>query len=229
VVIAVTNLETTAGGAEVEDDESFRDRIHMAPEKFTTAGSEQSYIYWARSARPGIADVSPDSPSPGVVHLYILLDGGVIPDADGPEIKDVVSAVSGEKVRPLTDLTKVFPAIGVDVDFTFTYYLTKQQAAYADIISENVKKATANYETWQTRKIGRDVNPDELVRACRAAGVKRIEPYLITRETTPGDGDGEEQSSEVQIPLQFMQLTKKQVARIPAREKRIIFGGVEEE
>lgn len=229
VEMTVANLETTAGGAEVEEDESFRDRIHMAPEKFTTAGSELSYVYHARSARPGIADVAVDSPNPGDVHLYILLDGGVIPEEDGPELADVRAAVSHEKVRPLTDHVLVKPGVPVELDYDFTYYITKQQAAYEDIIAANVKKAAAGYERWQTGKLGLDINPDELVRACRAAGAKRIEPRLIIKEIVPGESGEEAQVVETAVPLAFTRLSRMQVAKIPERVGRVRSGGVEEE
>lgn len=38
-----------------------------------------------------------------------------------------------------------------------------------------MKKAVAEYTTWQTSEIGRDINPDELVQRIKAAGAKRVE------------------------------------------------------
>lgn len=221
IVVTAANLTTTSGGADVEKDDPYRERIHMASEKFTCAGSEMSYVYFARSARPGIADVAVDSPSPGVVHVYVLLEDGVIPDPDGPEIAAVVEALSAKKVRPLTDDVHVLPSSKVDHDYVLTYYLNTSQAGFVDVIDGGVRSAVKKYELWQTGKNGRDINPDELIRLCRVAGAKRIVPEKVTRNAL-----GEIVASE---PLRFKVLAKGQVAYIPDVANRVFFGGLEDE
>lgn len=57
----ITNLNGIEGGADEEDDESYRTRILLAPEKFTCAGSRQSYIYHALSANTNIIDATAES------------------------------------------------------------------------------------------------------------------------------------------------------------------------
>lgn len=221
VVVTVSNLTTTTGGADIEEDEPYRERIHMAPEKFTCAGSEMSYVYFARSAHPGIADVAVDSPTPGRVHVYVLLENGVIPNPDGPEIAAVVDALSAKKVRPLTDDVHVLPCTKVDHDYVFTYYLSTTQAGFVEVLDEGIKAANRKYESWQRNKNGRDINPDELVRLTRAAGAKRIVAEKVTRNAT-----GEIITRE---PLQFKVLAKGQVAYIPDVASRVFFGGLEDE
>lgn len=59
---AVTNVDATAGGDDgepytTEGDDRLRERIKLAPNKLSTAGPEQAYVYWAMSADAGIADV----------------------------------------------------------------------------------------------------------------------------------------------------------------------------
>ena len=41
------------------------------------------------------------------------------------------------------------------------------------MIQEAVGEAIENYKVWQTDKIGRDINPDEITARLMAAGVKR--------------------------------------------------------
>lgn len=214
--IKVSNLTETAGGTDDEADDEFRNRIRLAPESFTTAGSELSYVFWALSARSDISDVSVHSPTPGVVHVMALLSGGRIPEEDGPEIEAVREAVSGKRVRPLTDQTLVMPPEPVEIDYRLEYRITEPQAAYAADIDAAVGKAVADYEAWQCGAIGRDVNPDELVRACRAAGAKRIVATRIA-------GDGTE------TPFAFESLTRRQVVRIAERDDRVTFGGTEDD
>ena len=60
---SVENLTETSGGDDgetytEEGDDRFRERIRIAPAKLSVAGPEQAYIYWAKTADAGIADVS---------------------------------------------------------------------------------------------------------------------------------------------------------------------------
>lgn len=222
VVVTVANVETTAGGADVEGDDALRHRIHLAPEKFTVAGSELAYVYWALSAHPGIADVTATSPLPGDVKLYVVLTGGIIPDPTGPEITAVLEATSGKKVRPLTDRVAVLPAEAYPLDYQFDYYVTSLQAGYAAAIDVKVREAAAAYEAWQHGRIGRDIVPDELIRLCRAAGAKRIVPVRVLERDETGVAVATE-------PLAFTPLTGSQIARIPAGVDRVRFAGLEDE
>lgn len=221
--ITTVNTRTSSGGADVEDLETYRARIHLAPERFACAGPRLAYKYFALSARPGLADVEPYSPhdEPGNVYVYILLASGQIPDADGPEIADVFAALSAEKVRPLTDHVFVLPPEALDYDYRVTYYLYGAQAGYESSLDTAVRAAVASYEAYQTGKIGRDINPDELRSVCRGAGVKRIVPERVYR-----DSDGTIIRTE---PMDFLRLLDNQVARIPATADRVVFGGFEDE
>jgi len=58
---SVTNLNGISGGAGVETDEAYIKRILLAPERFSCAGSRQSYIYHALSANAKIIDASAES------------------------------------------------------------------------------------------------------------------------------------------------------------------------
>jgi len=57
-----------------EADEDYRRRIQLSFEGYTTAGSEQSYIFHGLSADPEVLDVSAISPGPGAVTVYVLVD-----------------------------------------------------------------------------------------------------------------------------------------------------------
>lgn len=206
-VTSVENIETSAGGADVESDDSLRNRIRLKPESFTTAGSELSYVYWALTAHQDVADVAVVSPVPGVVSVFILLTGGRVPAANGPEIEAVTKAVSAARRRPLTDQCTVYPVDVEPIDYTLAWFITEAQSSRASVIEANIEAAVAAYETWQTTKIGRDINPDKLIRFCVGAGAKRVE---ITG-------------------LAFTPLDATKVAQIADNPNRITFGGVESE
>lgn len=57
-ITAVENTTLTSGGTDVEDDDSYRDRIHRSPSKYSTAGPSGAYDFWARTAHPDIVDVA---------------------------------------------------------------------------------------------------------------------------------------------------------------------------
>jgi len=206
-VASVENLEETSGGADIENDESLRNRIRLKPESFTAAGSEQAYIYWALTAHPDVTDVSVVSPMPGIVNVFVLLSGGRIPEAGGTEIKAVTDMLSDYKVRPLTDFVTVFPVDKLPIDYTVKWFITPAQSNRVTEIQESITAAVAKYEAWQTIRIGRDVIPDRLIQLCQGAGAKRVAL------------DG----------LDFAQLDKSLVAKFVDNPDRISFGGVEDE
>jgi len=57
-ISAVTNTNITAGGSDEESDDELRSRVQLATSKFSTAGSRNAYIYWAKTASALISDVA---------------------------------------------------------------------------------------------------------------------------------------------------------------------------
>ena len=72
-------------------------------------------------------------------------------------------------------------------------FLDKKDANNAETIKAAVNQADTNYEKWQDSKLGRDINPDELIRLIKEAGAKRLvittptytelEPYEVAKCT----------------------------------------------
>ncbi len=171
-VASVANVDSTSGGAEVEDDEHFRERIHLAPAQFSTAGPEDAYRYWVMSAHQTISDVAVASPSPVLVDLYPLLKGGEVP---GPALLDLVRRTVDSKARvPLTDVVSVQAPEVVEYDVRLSWWLERGRESAQELVAEAVDGAVATYVAWQRAGLGRDVTPSELVRLVKSAGVKRV-------------------------------------------------------
>jgi phage-related baseplate assembly protein len=171
-VASVSNITASEGGAEKEDDDSYREAIHEAPEKFSCAGPDGAYEYFAKRASALITDVAVTSPEPGKVQIVPLLEGGEIP---GEEILDAVLEVCNDRtVRPLTDQVMAVAPTEVEYDVTATYYISRADEARAAAIQQQVTEAVGAYVLWQKSKLGRDVNPSELVRRIMDAGAKRV-------------------------------------------------------
>jgi phage-related baseplate assembly protein len=172
-VASVMNTTTSEGGADVETDNAYRERIRQAPEQFSTAGPDGAYLYHAKSASALITDVSVYTPSPGVVEIRPLLTGGVIP---GQEILDAVfAACSNKTVRPLTDNVQVLAPEAVAYDVDVTYWINTDNATVALSIQAAVAAVVNDWVLWQKTKLGRDINPSELIARMIAAGAKRVQ------------------------------------------------------
>lgn len=206
-VTEVKNITATSGGADKENDNAYRERIALAPEKFSVAGPKKAYEFYALSAHQNIIDVAVERTLPGIVQISVLLVGGKIPASSSPEITSVRTILNDDEIRPLTDTVDVKPAVAVQQDYSITWYLSDVNLSLQSTVAQNIERAIAEYERWQTIKLGRDINPDELIHRCKAAGAKRIEIS----------------------GLSYKVLATNQVCSFSKNNNRINFGGTESE
>ena len=171
-LMAAWNETESAGGSDIEDDESLRDRIHEAPESFSNAGSTGAYRWHTFNASPLISDVSIVSPTPGVVQVYPLLTGGELP---GEEIiRAVEEALNDRAVRPLTDKVEVLTPTVIEYDVDLDFWIAASDATSAATIEQKAERAASDYVMWQKAVLGRDIEPTELIYRLRQAGIKRL-------------------------------------------------------
>lgn len=167
------NITTSAGGAEVETDESLYQRMRASEDTYSTAGPMGGYEYFAKSVNPSIADVRAITPSAGCVTVYPLMKGGMLP---GEEILSAVEKkLSADDVRPLTDKVTVLAPATVVYDIDITYYIPYESAKSAATIEAAVVDAVDKYKAWQSEKLGRDINPSKLIDILMDTGIKRVE------------------------------------------------------
>lgn len=177
-VAQVTNIGMTLGGSDTESDERYRERIQLAPESYTCAGSEGSYRYHALRVHPDIAEVAVWSPKPGHVDVRPVLQGGELPDE--AMIALVRTVLSADTVRPLTDTVTVAAPEPVEYAISGGWFLRRTDAALSGSIQNAVNAAVEQFRLWQRSAPGRDINPTRLVALVERAGAKRVEL------TTPG-------------------------------------------
>jgi phage-related baseplate assembly protein len=190
-VASVQNISTTVGGSDTEDDESYRQRIADAPGQFSVAGPDDAYIYWAKTAHASITDVAVESPEGGDVYIYVLTKGGT------PAATEILNAVnetcSDKNKRPLTDRVYVKAPSTVSYNVQGAYYIDTADASRSTDIQNAVKAAVADYVAWQKEKLGRDINPSELIHKVIAAGAKRVEltaPVFATVKSSEVAAEG---------------------------------------
>ena len=209
-IVSCENLAETDGGADEATDEEFRELLRLSMDAYSTAGASGAYIYHAKQVSTEIADVAANSTTPGVVKLYVLMEDGT---PAGEEMKGrVLTACSADTVRPLTDLVEVEDPETVEYDITLTYYLrTGEGAASAAEVEKAVNEAVERYKAWQSAKLGRDINPDELREYLYHTGIKRV---VLTAPEFQALRDGKDK-------------TAPQVAK--ARTVTVTSGGYEDE
>jgi len=168
----VTNLNGSSGGTDVETDENYRERIYTSPSRFSVAGPSGAYEYWAKTAVNGISDVYVYSPAACEVDVVVLMDNGELPTQS---VLDAVNAVLNDRsIRPLTDKVTVMAPTPTQYEIDLTYWINAINAADAVTIQSQVDAAVMAYVAWQRAKIGRNINPSELVRRIMNAGARRV-------------------------------------------------------
>jgi phage-related baseplate assembly protein len=170
-VASVTNTTGGQGGRDREEDEAYRYRIYMAPASFSVAGPVDAYKFWAYTAHADITDVLAYSPSPGVAEVRPLLTGGVIPNA--AILQAVQDVLSPKDRRPMCDDVQVKAPEPVAYSIAASYYIRREDQAFAEEIAARANQALQGYIAWQRGKLGRDIDPGELNARLRGAGVKR--------------------------------------------------------
>lgn len=166
------NINESSGGSDEESDDSYAERLRLRPNSFSVAGPEKAYIFHTFSVSPAIIDVAIDSPTPGVVNVYTLLTGGELPKA--AFLNEVENYLASEEVRPLTDEVHALAPTASSYSVNVDYYVLNSDAVKLDSIKTAVQAAVNDYVAWQQSKIGRDINPDELIKRVRDAGAGRV-------------------------------------------------------
>ena len=168
----VTNLTTTTGGTDRETDNALRQRAYEAPNSYSCAGSDGAYAFWAKTVSPEIGDVAVITPTPGEINIIPI---GVNGELLSEELRNkILDRCSAKDVKPLTDLVSVIQPTKQNYTLDVQFWIDKKDIALATVIQKQVEKAIAEYKLWQQSKLGRDINPSELIYRVMQAGAKRV-------------------------------------------------------
>ena len=170
---SVENINISSGGADLENDDSLRERIKLKPTSFSTAGPIAAYRYYTLTAHQDIIDAYIYTPkeSPGTVKIVPLLKEGKIPESE--ILKIVTEVLSADDIRPFTDKVEVIAPTASNYTINFKWWINKEDDV--TIVTSSVNKAVEEYKKWQKEKLGRDINPNKLVQLLIQAGAKRVE------------------------------------------------------
>lgn len=159
-VSAANNIEVSQGGSEIEDDDRYRQRIYIAPSKFSVAGPYDAYEYFALTANGAIRSVKVWTPMPNDISICALMAEG---ETATEAIKQEIYAIlSDEKVRPLGDRITVEDAEQVNESGSFTLELFNDYTTQAKTIEALFTAAlTSTLNRWR-EQLGRDIVPEAL-------------------------------------------------------------------
>ena len=153
-VKSVTNITKSEGGSGEEPEESFRERIFLAPSSYSVAGPADAYEYWVKQYNSAaIEDVKIYEPVEAVVDIRILLQGGVLPSETF--CSGCLQYLKENPIIPLTDNNYVLPPDVVNYDLKATYYISRSDINNVKSIQDSIESAKDTYLNWQRTKIGR--------------------------------------------------------------------------
>ena len=173
-VASVSNTTPSTGGLDAEDDDSLTRRIYLAPSVYSCAGPRDAYEYYAREWRGDVADVRIVSPLPDEVNIYFVIEdenGLRVPNST--ELTAMAAYLDDETIRPLCDKVTALAPDEVEYAITVKYWIAESDQRSVSEIQSRIAAAVADFQTWQ-RKLGRDINPTELIARLREAGAKRV-------------------------------------------------------
>lgn len=155
---------------EYESDPDLRIRAQLAPARYSTAGPETAYRFWALSAHPDVADASIESPEPVQIVVTVLSrNGNGVP---GSEVLSAVEAVLTDKdVRPLTDQVTVQAAEAVE--FSISAELTLYPGLDSAVVLQEANNKLDLYLA-NTRRLGMDITRAGIMAALFVPGVQNI-------------------------------------------------------
>lgn len=174
--------------AVMEDNETYRQRLALAPESWSVAGPEGAYLFFGLSASGDILDIAVYSEDDGVclapeIHVVLLLRDGV-PDERKPAIAAAVkAALSRSEIRPIGD--KLFVEFATRATYTVQLTLQVRDGASTDLIKAAALKKVQAYTEGRIRwagdgvagpvwLIGRRIRLSTLAAAGRVDGVEEV-------------------------------------------------------
>jgi len=157
--------------AVMESDRAFLKRILLSPDQYTTAGSEDSYLFHSLSADGKVKDASYNSPTPTVSDVYILShDGDGVPSA--ALLAKVNAKLNDKYIRPTSEMVTVRPAViaSYEIEAILKFY----PGIDATVVLASVQKQIDAY-VKDNHRIGRDITESGLHAALTVEGVMNVE------------------------------------------------------
>lgn len=169
ITVSATNTTVTALGADVEDDDAYRERLPLALESFSCAGPVLAYRYFALQAHSSIVDVAVVSDEPGIIKIYPLTANGAPSQA---VLELVQAACDDERVRPLTD--QVLVIAPTQKTFSIEAVVNLFGGADRNEVLALISQRLSAYRDEIKTSMGRDVVPTQIIALLHVDGVYSV-------------------------------------------------------
>lgn len=128
--------------AVMEDDETYRQRLAIAPESWSTCGPVGAYVFWGLSASGDVLDIAPYSEDEGVclaptVRVVLLERDGVDVAARDAMLATVRHQLRRADLRPLTDHVIVESATALPFDLSVN--LSLRSGVSAELVRDQAR------------------------------------------------------------------------------------------
>jgi phage-related baseplate assembly protein len=169
-ITSASNTSASSSGAEVESDDRFRERIKLAPNKFSVAGARDAYKFWALTAASSIIDVAIVHRTLMFVDVYVLTSTGLASN----EVRNAVfDTLNDDRIRPLTDIVTVLTPeiITYQVSANITLDPDVDPTTMFDLLSDVMQ----SYVVDRAAGLGRSVVRSQIIAALQIQGVYSVD------------------------------------------------------
>lgn len=167
IIISVTQKTAASGGADVESDDRYIQRLLLAPS--ANMGGWKAYAFYTLTADVNIKECKIKSPAPGNIDVILLSSEGD-GTAGSAMIDRVEDALDPEDIRPQSDIVEVMSSEIISYALGITVYL--RPGVEQRVVSEVLAKATAAVSSLH--KCGYDINESVLAGLCYVSGVSKL-------------------------------------------------------
>ena len=168
-IVSAANTTTSAGGAEVEADGPYRERVKLAPNLFSVGGSIGQYTYLVRKVSQTIIDVAVVSPARTQVRVHPLTTSG-LPSVE--LLSAITSALTPQDARPICDeVTVLAPTV---VSQAIAVEVVAYTSADVGKLQAQLDAAIASWAASKRTRLGQDLVRSQVAAALSVDGVYRV-------------------------------------------------------
>lgn len=174
--------------AVMETDDRFRQRIQMAYDGLTIAGTYGAYAFHALTASGRVYDVKVEAPANEVLVVRVnLVDTNNEGIADATLCNLVESYLSAEERRPLCDIVQAHPVSIINYSYSATLYCGSGASINAVKAAAEAACAIVNASNY---RIGTSLTRSSLLAGLRQSGVELVDLTVSRADGQPVQTDG---------------------------------------
>ena len=159
--VSAENTSASEGGADLEGDAAYRERLMLSAARFGCGGSAKAYRYWALSASSLVVDaLVVNGAERGDIDIYVLSDEG---EPSQELLAKVNETCNRDDVRLIGDYVNAIPA--VRREYSIRAEVIVFDTHDPEIVLDKVSVLATEYARAHKAKLGADVTPTQVLMA----------------------------------------------------------------